>query len=122
MANPERGEVDLVVGESVYTLALTMNGICELQTRTGKTYGQLLNAIVPPNLDWVAFREVLFQSLKRHHAKDFPNLTSVGEFVEMLPEGYGSAQEALGRLITLNAERSMRASKNGHADPQPAQT
>ncbi len=118
MANPERGEVDLVAGESVYTLALGMNEICALQARTGKTYGELLNAMT---FDFAAFRDVVWSSLKRYHAKQFPTITSVGDFIDSLPAGHISAAKAIRDLLELNAERGASTNGNG-TDPHPAQS
>ncbi len=125
MANPERGEVDLVAGESIYTLALTMNGIAELETRTSKSYGELVQAIsFGHRLHMTSLLEILWQSLKRYHEKQFPTRQSVGNFVDELPKSYGDAVDAVSRLLVLNADR--RAGKdgngNGHADPPTAQS
>ncbi len=124
MANPERGEVDLVAGESVYTLALTMNGICELEARTGKTYGELVQAIsYGARLNMTVLQEMFWQSLKRYHDKQFPTRASVGTFMDDLPKSYGDAVDALSRLLVLNAEK--RAGKNGNGngtDPLKAQS
>ncbi len=117
MANEERGEVDLVSGEDRFTLALSMNAICEMQTRTGKTYGELLRAMP---LDFAAFRDMVFMALRRHHAKQFPNLSSVGEFIDNLPDGHSTAAKAMTRLLELNAERGSKAAGNGH--PPEAQS
>jgi hypothetical protein len=123
MANPERGEVDLVAGESVYTLALTMNGICELEARTGKSYGELVQAIsFGARLHMTTLIEMTWQCLKRHHDKQFPTRVSVANFVEDLPRSYGDAVDAISKLLVMNAER--RAGKNGNgngADPPIAQ-
>ena len=117
MANQERGEVDLVAGDSVYTLALSMNAICDMQTRTGTAYTDLLVAL--PR-DMTVFREMLFTVLRRHHAKQFPTLSSVGEMVDALPNGNNDAAAALRKLLEINAERGNGA---GHAaDPPIAQT
>ncbi len=111
MANPERGEVDLAAGDQVYTLALSINEICVMQNRTGKTYGELLRAMP---LDFVAFRDMVFMALQRHHKKQFPNLTSVGDLIDGLPDGHSSAARAMTALLELNAERGSKAAGNGH--------
>ncbi len=122
MANPERGEVDLVAGESVYTLALTMNGIAELEARTGKNYGEIVQMMSPgARINITITLQLLWQTLKRAHGKQFPTLASVGDFVDGLPKGEGTATEALLQLLVLNADR--RNGRNGHpADPPAAQT
>jgi hypothetical protein len=115
MANAERGEVDLINGEDRLTLALSMNAICEMQTRTGKTYGELLYAMP---LDMLAFREMVFMALRRYHAKQYPNLSSVGDLLDALPDGHTTARKAMTALLELNAERG---NAKRSADPQLAQ-
>ena len=66
-ANPERGEVDIVVGEKTYTLRPTMNTLCALQKRTGQTYAQTLNSLT--TLDLTSMRELLFALLQPNHSK-----------------------------------------------------
>lgn len=100
MANEERGEVALVGESGEYTLALGMNAICELQTQTGKTYGEILRSI---SSDMAVFRTTVFQALRRHHAKQFPNVSSVGDLIDAL--GPSKVGMAIGHLFELNAKR-----------------
>lgn len=80
MANIERGEVELVVNDRVYTLKLTTNAAIAMQTRTKKTFGQLAASAV--ELDIEAIRDIIFMLLQKHHAQEFKTLTSVGEFID----------------------------------------
>lgn len=98
MANEERGEVALVGESGEYTLALGMNALCDLQTKTGKSYGQVLQSIAS---DMAIFRDTVFLSLRRHHAKEFPNVSSVGDLIDRI--GIAKVAAAIGRLIELNA-------------------
>lgn len=113
MANPERGEVELVAGATTYTLVLSFNAICEMQSRTQRTYGQLLSAVV--SLDYVALREVTWQLLRAHHAKAFPTLDSVGDLIEQI--GVQKPVNAFKEIINLNAAKGKAAT----GEP-PAQT
>lgn len=101
MANAERGEVDLVSGETRYTLALGHNSICILETRTGKTWGELLDGL--KGQDFRATRETLWQALKRHHAAQFSTVESVGDLIDQ--SGIAAVWKALGELIVLNASK-----------------
>lgn len=117
MANAERGEVDLAAGDQVYTLALSMNAICQMQTRTGKTYGQILD-IMPQ--DFTAFRDMMFMLLQRYHVKQFSTLLSVGEMIDGLPNGMNDAAKAIRKVLELNAERGNKVEGNGN--PPTAQS
>ena len=117
MANAERGEVALMAGAKEYTLALSMNAICEMQTRTGRTYGDLLRAMP---LDFVAFRDMVWMALKRHHAREFADAASVGRLIDDLPDGHATAAKAMRALLELNAERG-RVKEGQQADPPIAQ-
>ncbi len=117
MANEERGEVEFAAGEQSYTLVLSMNAICEMQTRTKKTYGQLVQDMAA--LDIVALREILWMTLKKHHAKEFPNADAVGEMV-YAAGGPNVAVAALNRLFDLNSKARVPG-EGSEADPQKAQ-
>jgi hypothetical protein len=80
MANPERGEVDLVTPTKTYTLELSTNATCAMEKRTGRTFGQLLNGIVA--LDISALRALTYAALQVHHAKEFPNEDAVGRVID----------------------------------------
>lgn len=117
MANPERGEVPLVTATKEYILAPTMNAICEMQTALGKSYGQILAAIV--TIDVVAIRYTLWTFLKKYHQKEFPTPEKVGTFIDDLPRGIHEAVEALNAVFELNAQRGK---KSDEGNPQTAQT
>jgi hypothetical protein len=104
MANTERGEVELVAGQKVYTLCLSMNAICEMQTRTGKTYAELLTQLIDQS-DAVMVRDFLWMTLKKYHAEAFPDLDTVGTMVDDVDGGTHGAMLALERLLVLNAEK-----------------
>lgn len=106
MANAERGEVELVTGTTSYTLVLSMNAICEMQTRTGKTYGELVNAITA--MDFLALRDILWMTLKKHHAKQFPSADKVGDLIDDLAAGPTTAVAVLTHLFEVNSRRGQK--------------
>lgn len=118
MANPERGEVDLVCGEKTFTLFLSVNALCEMQKRTGKTYGQILTGIM--TLDIVAMRDYLRAVLQTHHGKEFgvqakkrgvdPDVL-FGEVIDRA--GMKSTKKALMDLFTLNSPEEDDKPKEG---------
>lgn len=125
MANEERGEVEFVVEEQPYTLALSMNAICEMQTRTKKTYGQMVMDMA--GLDVAAVRELLWMTLKKHHGKEFDSPQKVGSLVEKHEDGVSAAIDALNRLFELNSKKAekyqpKKEEKNGDGPPPSAQT
>ncbi len=115
MANEERGEVELVAGEDRFTLCLSMNAICRMQTRTKKTYGELLQSM--RNLDIAALRDIVWMTLEKYHKDTFPNPEKVGDLIDRSDGGVSGTVETLNRLFTLNQERG-----KANADPPIAQT
>lgn len=104
MANPARGEVDLDVPDDdpaktrTYTLFLSTNAVCEMQQRTKQTYGQILRSI--EDLDFANFREIVWASLKKYHAKQFPTAEKVGDLIDDAKRY--RVQEAIMQLFILN--------------------
>lgn len=105
MANPARGEVDLEVPNETdpsqsrtYTLFLGTNAVCEMQQRTKQTYGQILRSI--EDLDFSNFREIVWAALKKHHARQFPNVEKVGDMIDDAKRY--RVQDAVLELFLLN--------------------
>src|SRR4051812_928270 len=98
MANPERGEVDLVTATKTYTLELSTNATCAMEKRTGRTFGQLLNGIMV--LDVSALRSLTYAVLQPHHAKEFPTEEAVGRLIDTAK--MKAVKTALIELFTLN--------------------
>ncbi len=107
MANPERGEVDLVIGEQTYTLRITTNELCAMEKRTGKTYGEILQGLLAVNV--TVAREYLRVVLEPCHGKDLRLAakkaqtdvdTIVGNLID--EAGFKRVKETLLALFTLN--------------------
>jgi hypothetical protein len=113
MANPERGEVDLVTPTKTYTLEMTTNTLCVMEQRTGRTFGQLLNGIMV--LDQRALRSLLHASLQPHHAREFPNEDAAGPVVDAVK--YKVVQLALIALFNLNSPPADEKTGSGTANP-----
>ncbi len=113
MANPERGEVDLVTPTKTYTLFLSTNALCAMQQRTGKTFGQLMAGIF--QLDMVALRALTHAVLQRYHAKEFPNEESVGPLIDSVK--YKAISDTLAALFTLNTPPAEEKKPSGSANP-----
>jgi len=98
MANPERGEVDLVTPTKTYTLFLSTNALCAMEKRTGKSYGQIMNALI--GMDVTALRAMAFAVLQTHHAREFPTDESVGALIDVAK--MKPVKLAMVELFTLN--------------------
>jgi len=80
MANIERGEVLLVVGEREYTLRPTTNAIRDIERRLGKSYGQIIQALDTYDID--ALTHMMFAVLQPHHAREFKTPNDVGTLID----------------------------------------
>jgi hypothetical protein len=116
-ANPERGEVDMVVGEKTYTLRPTMNAICVMQKRTGQNYGEILASI--DVMDISALRELVFTFLQPYHGKEINSLDKAGDLMDLLG-GHKPTIDVVAEVMTVNAKRS-KSHGGGPADPPTAQ-
>lgn len=100
MANPERGEVAFVVDGKTYTLKPSMNAMCEVEARTGKTFAELLEGVAKNRM--TDAREVLWVLLQKAHAPEFPTVKSVGDLFDAAG-GEGALIAALQRSVQVNA-------------------
>jgi hypothetical protein len=80
-ANPERGEVEVKVGDDAYVLKMSMRAARQLQKRNnGKTVGQLFS--LASQLDFNAVGELMYGLLQEFHAKEFPSMKEVDELID----------------------------------------
>lgn len=124
-ANPERGEVDLIVprrtetgephpeGDRMFVLRMRTHDVCALEGRTGKTFGQLMEDLVMKS--WSTMRECLWAFLAPYHAAEFPTLPSVNALLDDIK--YDRALEIVTELIVRNKPQA----KAGKANPRKAQ-
>jgi hypothetical protein len=80
MANIERGEVELVVGDESYTLKLSMNAAVQLEARQKRKIGEILNDA--ESLDFTAIRDIVWVLLQKFHAAKFKTPEAVGNFMD----------------------------------------
>lgn len=111
-ANPERGEVDLEVGGRTLTLKPTMQAIVVLEKRTGRPYGNLIDAMA--DTDVTAMREMLFAFLQAYHAKEYTGVETVNALMDDLGDPI-EARTVLTKVILANRHR------RPSTDPQTAQ-
>lgn len=68
MANPIKGEVDLVVGPVTYTLKMSINAIIQLETLLDKGVMEISALLSDPaNMRLGTWRAALWASLQAHH-------------------------------------------------------
>jgi len=112
MANPERGEVDLVTPTKTYTLFLSINALCDMEKRMGKSYGQILQAIMA--LDMSSLRAMTHAVLQKHHKSEFQTEEKVG----LLIDGRMTiVKDAMVALFTLNHPPEEKKGESGNANP-----
>lgn len=127
MANPERGEMELVCGDQTFVLRLTTNACCELEAKSGKSYEEHL-------IDWdrrkrvTAFRWLLWACLQDKHANIAATPEAVGILIDqgdpkslmrVMASFFASNNEEVKKLI---AQRLLADPKQDPpTDPPPAQ-
>lgn len=102
-ANPERGEVELVVGDGDeprrYVLRMRLNALCAMQKRTGKSYGDLQAEIGQSNVETI--REMLWTYLQPYHANEFKKLEQAGDLIDEIG-GHIKAIDVIFRVWQAN--------------------
>lgn len=98
MANPERGEVALTVGDRSFTLVLDLNAICELEDFLSTpdrpvTIGQVF--LMAARESYRHIRALVWASLRRHHSD--MSITDAGDLIEAAG-GVTKFFETLGKL------------------------
>lgn len=117
MANPEKGEVDLVVGDKTYVLRIRTNTVCEIEAKSGKAWGDLWQDVKQTNIQ--SMRTLLFALLQPYHKKEFPTMDAVGDLIDQM-HGTVDVFDVLLRILTVNKPPAKDA-KEGDANPPVAQ-
>jgi hypothetical protein len=116
MANRERGEMTLVVGEQRYRLKLTTNAIAEVEDLTGgKTFGQAVEEGLARG-SIKSLRILLWAMLREYHgdlATDDPkSLRQVGNLVDRAG-GIDGLWQQVQAFLAANAEPEEAAKAEG---------
>lgn len=96
MANPERGEIALTIGDRVYTLVTDFNARCEVEAlfqTDDKPFGYEKVALFAASYSSTHLRAIVWGALRRYH----PEITLV-QAGELILEAGGA--EALMKTIT----------------------
>lgn len=98
MANPHRGTVSLQAGDRTYTLSFSVNALCELEDRTGRTIQELANALnATEGVSIKMVRDLVWGALRDHHGDT--DIAAVGEIMDAA--GLQNVVEAVGKALKL---------------------
>lgn len=123
MANPLKGEVDLVCGDKTYTLRMSINEIIQLGKLTGMKVKALSAALADTDdVDLDLWRSALWTALQEHH-KHGVSLEDAGEIMAgvTIPVTIAKVSEALQLSFPAPEEDApaspRKASRSGTGKP-----
>ena len=120
-ANPERGEVSLVVSREgsvvEYVLFLGMAASRALETRRTENAPQLIEKALGG--DFTALSDVIWLLLQKHHAKEFETAESVDSLIDECG-GPMRAQKLIRAVLELQTEDGY--ARNPQKAPKPERT
>lgn len=106
-ANKERGELALNIEGQSYTLKLTTNAVCEMETLSGRTFDQVMLRIQHGSMSDI--RLFFWAALQSHHPK--VTLVDVGDLIDAAG-GLGAVKTQLDTLLGINTEEAKAAAPN----------
>lgn len=116
MANKQRGELDVTVGGTVYTLRPTFDCFCELEDLVGKGMLELLQAINRGHFS--AVRAVAWANLHEKHGDEIKTLKDASEWIERAG-GVDIVLDWLNQVLKINEPDETHG---GAPNPPVAQT
>lgn len=112
MANPNRGEVALKVGDLEYKLSFSINAICELEDAMDMPVAQIADRLNDTeNIRMSLIRTVVWAALRDHH--DDVSVKEAGHIASTV--GVPAVMEAIGKAFMLAFPEAQ-----GKANPQKA--
>lgn len=118
MANPERGEVGVIVGGKGYTLRPTFDALCELEELVGKPLHELLQGIQQGRLS--GLRAVVWCFLQDQHSDEIKVLKDASHWIEAAG-GADPVMDLVHRVLGVNAPDQAPAGGQTDANPPSAQ-
>lgn len=97
MANPHRGQVPLVAGDTTYTLCLSTNALCELEDITGETVTQVTEKLNGAGASMKLIRALVWAGLQDHHPD--VDVKAAGKIISQA--GMVACMEAIGKAFEL---------------------
>jgi hypothetical protein len=101
MANKERGELRLSVGDQEYTLKLTTNACCEMEDRAGKVFDAVIAAASKGSLR--DLRWLLWAMLQEYHSDTVITAQDVGKIIDRMG-GLAKVAGKINEMLALNRD------------------
>ncbi len=121
MANRERGERVLAIGDQSFTLRVTTNACVEVEELSGRTWDQITGGLQAGSLRDA--RLLLWACLRDHHPTvatcDKEGLARIGELIDRMGGVLHDGLEPLAAFLRFNAEPALEEA--GHGRPLKAQ-
>lgn len=92
MANAVKGQVSLKASDTIYTLCLSANAMCELEELTGETIGSLAVKMDGEAVRMTHVRALMWAALQDHH----PEIDIKGAGRIITEAGMSACMEAIG--------------------------
>lgn len=102
MANPLKGEVDLVVGTKTYTLCFPSNRIVEVETLLGQPIAQIAVEFAQ-SPSFGVIRTLLWAALREHQGKI--DLLGAGAIMDDIEGGLEAMIDPIGRALRFRLSR-----------------
>lgn len=100
-ANPHKGEVDLVIGETTYTLAFPTNSIVLVE----QLCGGVSIGTISSNFNRIEYiRAALWGALQKHHPKI--DLMKAADILDDAEDGLNGVVEAVVRALRFRLSRT----------------
>lgn len=116
-ANPEQGEVEVIIAGEPYVLKMAMRAAKQVQKRNKKTIGEMM--LAAQRLDYDAICELMFALLQHYHGDQFKTEKSVEDLIDR--GGGPKVFFDFCRGIDELEEASKATNVEGAEDPQTAQ-
>lgn len=122
MANRERGEIEVAARGKVYTLALTTNGACEIESASGRLFEDICLGVQKYAIR--DMRWLLWGALQEYHAQEIKTPADAGKFIDDAG-GLALVWARMNDFLKVNADGSTdlpplkKPGKDGAAEDPP---
>lgn len=97
MANPHRGQVSLVAGDTTYTVSLSTNALCEIEEHFGKSVSEVAGLLGADNVSMKTVRAIFWAALQDNH----PDVDLKGAGLIITEAGMPAAMDAIGKAFKI---------------------
>lgn len=109
MANPERGEVGVTIGEKVYNLRPTFDALCELEALVDKPLHEVMRGVEQGRVS--GLRSVIWCLLQDEHSAEIKTLKDASVWIEAVG-GADAALVLVMRAMGLNSDPEAEQTAN----------